>query len=232
MTFTVHLVVNKVFQLIKLVICLAPKPFPSYFQGYWSSSFSHSILCLFYNFCYLLLCFVNGYPAPVIVFVFSQLISLHWLLSSELQKEKKKKKADFFHIVLYFFFSSILSAVDWTYCSFTNCSHDFSNVVLFPLHGFFFKYLGFTITKHIFENMNQNFGKTFCINSTSKRIYASWMWFWNSPLHLSLRMIHLPGWSSQRVKTGRQLPMRLCRFWSDPDKSKGSVICCNSQNYW
>ena len=59
------------------------------------------------------------------------------------------------------------------------------------------------------------------------------MLFWNSPLqYLSFRVIHLPGSSSQRVKTGRQLPKRLCRFWSDPDKSKGSVICCNSQNYW
>lgn len=95
----------------------------------------------------------------------SELISLHWLLSSELQG----KNADLFLVVLFFFFFfSILSAVDWTYCSFTNCSHDFSNVVLFPLHGYFFKYLGFTITKNMFENMNQNFGKSFCISPTSQ----------------------------------------------------------------
>ena len=161
----------------------------------------------------------------------SELISLHWLLSSELQG----KNADLFLVVLFFFFFffSILSAVDWTYCSFTNCSHDFSNVVLFPLHGYFFKYLGFTITKICLRIWTKILERVSALVPLHKRIYASWTSFWNSPLqYLSLRMIHLPGSSSQRVKIGRQLPKRLCRFWSDPDKSKGSVICCNSQNYW
>lgn len=142
-------------------------------------------------------------------------------------------KGDFFHIFLYFFSPSILSVVDRTYCSFTNFSHDFSNVVLFPLHGYFFKYFGFTITKNILRIWTKILERFSALISLHKRIYTSWMWFWNSPLqYLSFRVIHLPGSSSQRVKTGRQLPKRLCRFWSDPDKSKGSVICCNSQNYW
>lgn len=86
---------------------------------------------------------------------FSDFISLHRPLSFELQK----KIADCFPVFSKFF-GSMPFDIDQTYCGFTFCSHDFSNFILFLFHGCFFKFLGFTISETIFENITTISEKT------------------------------------------------------------------------
>lgn len=152
--------------------------------------------------------------------VFSDFISLHGPLFSELQKNIR-----FFHVFLYIFsliFFLLLTAP-------TVVLH-FAVVTFQILYYFSFmatssSFLDSLSPKIVLRIWTKILERLSALIPLHKRIYASWMWSWNCPpQYLSFRMIHLPCSPSKRemIEGKDNFPKRMIRS-SDFDQTQTKV---------